>query len=71
MTGLAVRKNGVLKNAYVPAIHVLSKIVEQGAWRDIGERSDAVLRTSMPSRDVEESTFDSDIFSGERRWIIL
>jgi hypothetical protein len=35
----------------VPGIHVLA--TKQGVdGRDIGERSDAVLRTAMPSHDV-------------------
>jgi len=59
--GIAVRKNGVLKNAYVPAIHVLSNAVEEDAdGRD------------KPGYDEERSNVDSDVFgSGERRWIVL
>jgi hypothetical protein len=39
----------------VPGIHVLTAFARQEDvdGRDIGERSDAVLRTAMPGRDVE------------------
>ena len=42
----------------VPGIHALA--TKEGVdGRDIGERSDAVLRTAMPGHDVEKAEYDN------------
>ena len=51
MPGHSRPKDGVASLAYVPGIHALLCDQEGVDGRDIGERSDAVLRTAMPGHD--------------------